>query len=49
LNPLLRELEKKYNPEDYKTNKAEVVMQPLKEWHLYADYRNGSAAKKKLV
>jgi len=43
VEPLLRELEKKYNPEDYKTNKAEVIMQPLKEWHLYADYRNGIA------
>src|SRR6266542_2351759 len=43
VEPALRELEKKYNPEDYKVNKAEVMLQPLKEWHLYADYRNGVA------
>jgi putative ABC transport system permease protein len=39
----LRELEKKYNPEDYKVNKAEVMLQPLNEWHLYSDYTNGIA------
>ncbi|HYJ62926.1 MAG TPA: FtsX-like permease family protein [Parafilimonas sp.] len=43
VEPLLRELEKKYNPEDYKVNKAEVMLQPLKDWHLYSDYRNGVA------
>ena len=43
VEPLLRDLEKKYNPEDYEVNKAEVIMQPLKDWHLYADYRNGVA------
>lgn len=40
---LLRELEKKYNPEDYKTNRAELILQPLKNWHLYSDYTNGIA------
>jgi putative ABC transport system permease protein len=43
VEPALRALEKKYNPEDYKVNKAEVMLQPLKEWHLYADYRDGIA------
>ena len=44
VDPVLRELEKKYNPEDYKVNRAEVIMQPLKDWHLYSDYKNGVAA-----
>ncbi|HEX5153736.1 MAG TPA: ABC transporter permease [Parafilimonas sp.] len=39
----IRYLERKYNPEDYRVNKVELVMQPLKDWHLYADYRNGIA------
>jgi len=43
IEPALRELEKKYNPEDYKVNKAEVMLQPLKDWHLYSDYKNGVA------
>jgi len=39
----IRYLEKRYNPEDYKVNKVELVMQPLKDWHLYSDYKNGVA------
>jgi len=40
---VLSELEKKYNPEDYKVSKAEVILQPLKDWHLYSDFKNGVA------
>ena len=43
VEPALRELEKQYNPEDYKINHAEVMLQPLKDWHLYSDYRDGLA------
>lgn len=39
----LKAIMKKYNPEDYKTVKAEVFLQPLKDWHLYADYKDGLA------
>jgi putative ABC transport system permease protein len=38
-----RLLVKKYAPETYKTFQQQVIMQPLKDWHLYTDYKNGSA------
>jgi ABC-type antimicrobial peptide transport system permease subunit len=41
--PALGQLEKKYNPADYRTNKAEVSLHPIKDWHLYSDFRNGIA------
>jgi putative ABC transport system permease protein len=41
VEPDLKAVMKKYNPEEYKAVKAEVFMQPLKDWHLYADYKNG--------
>ena len=41
--PLLQPLEQRYNPEDYKTAKSSVIMQPLKDWHLYSDFKNGRA------
>ncbi len=39
----LKAIMKKYNPQDYKAIKAEVFMQPLKDWHLYADFKDGLA------
>jgi putative ABC transport system permease protein len=39
----LKLLEKKYNPEDYKLWHTESIMQPMKDWHLYADFENGIA------
>jgi ABC-type antimicrobial peptide transport system permease subunit len=36
-------LVKKYAPEDYATFQQEVTLQPLKDWHLYTDYKNGVA------
>ncbi len=41
--PKLKTLIKKYNPEEYKVAKAEIVMQPMKDWHLYTDFKNGIA------
>ena len=38
-----RLLVKKYAPENYATFQQEVIMQPLKDWHLYTDYENGVA------
>src|SRR5688572_20630342 len=34
---------KKYAPETYATFQQEVTLQPLKDWHLYTDYKNGVA------
>ncbi len=44
VEPRLKAIMKKYNPTDYNAVKAEVFMQPLKDWHLYADYKDGVAA-----
>ncbi len=38
-----RMLVKKYAPEIYTTFQQEVILQPLKDWHLYTDYKNGVA------
>lgn len=32
---------KKYDPEGYKDLKLEIFMQPLKDWHLHAETKNG--------
>lgn len=40
----IKELIKKYNPEEYESFKAEVFLQPMKDWHLYADFKNGAPA-----
>ena len=39
LNPLLL----KYASDIYKPAKAEVFMHPMKDWHLYTDFKNGYA------
>lgn len=36
-------LVKKYAPEIYNTFRHEVTLQPLKDWHLYTDFKNGAA------
>ena len=38
-----RWLVKKYAPATYQTFQQQVIMQPLADWHLYTDYRNGIA------
>ena len=43
VEPGLQAIMKKYNPQDYKAVKAELFMQPLKDWHLYAEYKDGVA------
>ncbi len=43
VEPGLKAIMKKYNPEVYKAVKSEIFMQPLKDWHLYADFKDGLA------
>jgi len=43
MEPKARMLVQKYAPETYKTFQQQVIMQPLKDWHLYTDYKNGVA------
>jgi putative ABC transport system permease protein len=43
MGPKARMLVQKYAPETYKTFQQQVTMQPLKDWHLYTDYKNGIA------
>lgn len=41
---LLGNILKKYDPEGYKSFKASFFLQPMKDWHLYNDFKNGVAA-----
>jgi len=41
MEPKARMLVQKYAPETYKTFQQQVTMQPLKDWHLYTEYKNG--------
>ena len=43
MEPKARMLVQKYAPETYETFQQQVTMQPLKDWHLYTDYKNGVA------
>lgn len=43
VEPELKKLLKKYNPLDYKNSHAEIMMQPMKDWHLYTEFKNGEA------
>jgi len=44
VEPKMKFLVKKYAPEVYKTFQQQVLLQPLKDWHLYTDYKNGVVA-----
>lgn len=37
----LKTLYKKYNHDGYQVLKLEVFLHPLKDWHLYSDFKNG--------
>lgn len=41
--PALSQLQEKYNPGDYKIYQTKPFLHPLKDWHLYSDFRNGVA------
>ncbi|HMH24868.1 MAG TPA: ABC transporter permease [Puia sp.] len=44
IEPKLNQLIKRYSPEDYKLFKIGLFMQPMKDWHLYTDFKNGVAS-----
>lgn len=41
IQPLLNEIYKKYSPKEYSALKTEVTLQPLSDWHLYSEFKNG--------
>src|SRR4051812_29896235 len=43
VEPKLKPLLLKYSSKIYKPTKAEVFMQPMKDWHLYSEFKNGFA------
>ncbi len=43
VEPLLKKIIARYNPEDYKHSHQEVIMQEMKDWHLYTEFENGIA------
>jgi putative ABC transport system permease protein len=42
--PRLKQLLKKYSAEEYQTTKGEVFLQPMKDWHLYSEFKDGMAS-----
>jgi putative ABC transport system permease protein len=42
--PQLETILKKYSPEEYRTSKAEVFLHPLKDLHLFTEFKNGVAS-----
>jgi putative ABC transport system permease protein len=44
VEPQISGLFKKYAPAIYQKSKQQVIMQPVKDWHLYSEYENGVAS-----
>ena len=44
VEPKIRMLVQKYAPQTYARLHQQVVMQPMKDWHLYTDFKNGYPA-----
>jgi len=44
VEPVLSRLLKDHDPEDYKIYKSRAFLHPLKDWHLYSDFREGIQA-----
>ena len=42
--PQLKTILKKYSPDEYSAVKAEVFLQPMADWHLYTEFKNGVAS-----
>lgn len=43
VEPELKKIIARYNPEEYKHSRTEVIMQGMKDWHLYTEFKNGVA------
>jgi putative ABC transport system permease protein len=43
VEPVMKKIIARYNPEEYKKTNAEIIMQEMKDWHLYSDFKNGIA------
>src|SRR5258708_6088097 len=43
VEPLLRPLLKKYDPEEWRVRKVELFFHPMKDWHLYSGFVQGVA------
>ena len=43
LAPQIKDLVKKYDPDGYKNFKAQVFLHPMKDWHLYSDFKKGAS------
>jgi putative ABC transport system permease protein len=41
IQPSLNTIIARYFPQEYKESKSVVTMQPMNNWHLYSDYKNG--------
>ena len=44
LVPQLKTILRKYSPDEYNAVKAEVFLQPMTDWHLYTEFKNGVAS-----
>jgi putative ABC transport system permease protein len=44
LVPQLKTILQKYSPEEYSAVKAEIFLQPMTDWHLYTEFKNGVAS-----
>lgn len=40
----LKTILRRYSPDEYSAVKAEVFLQPMKDWHLYTEFKNGVAS-----
>ncbi|MVT06711.1 ABC transporter permease [Chitinophaga tropicalis] len=43
VEPVLKKIIARYNPEEYKRSHSEIIMQEMKDWHLYTEFKNGVA------
>jgi ABC-type antimicrobial peptide transport system permease subunit len=43
VEPLLKKIIARYDPEEYQRSHREIIMQEMKDWHLYTEFKNGIA------
>jgi ABC-type antimicrobial peptide transport system permease subunit len=44
VQPALEKIFAKYHPREYASDKTETILQPLTDWHLYGEFKNGKRA-----